>query len=176
MARSFRRSRDTVPLSDERQIPPRNRPAAGVRKAMVAGSVDLRSVWYALACPLRVASKITSYLGVQRQRRWRIRFFHSLSSASGVIPDSWTRPRTHLQAGLRLDGDGSGVQAWSPFSSARYFNIALSSSASANGFFNWAFSDSRSLRRFALLAFIPSYWLSQRAHVDSAIANSRHTS
>jgi len=43
------------------------------------------------------------------------------------------------------------------FSSARYFNIALSSSASANSFFNAAFSVSSSFRRFKSLAFIPPH-------------------
>ena len=41
------------------------------------------------------------------------------------------------------------------FSLFKYFNIALSNSASANNFFNVEFSTSSSLRRFASSAFIP---------------------
>ena len=45
----------------------------------------------------------------------------------------------------------------------------------ATSFFNRAFSASRSLSRFASLAFMPPYWASQRCHVDSAICRCRHT-
>ena len=54
--------------------------------------------------------------------------------------------------------------------------MALSSSASANSFFNSTLSTSSSFNRFASSDFMPPYWASQRAHVDSAIPNWRHTS
>ncbi len=43
------------------------------------------------------------------------------------------------------------------FPSANSLSINLSSSASANSFFNRAFSDSSSRSRFASLAFMPPY-------------------
>ena len=44
------------------------------------------------------------------------------------------------------------------FPSASSLSIALSSSASANSFFNLVFSDSSSRSRLAPSAFIPPYW------------------